>query len=101
MISESAIFVLLAASHGIITSGHHLVVQAWSLLASAAGVVVANIEAMRPAIVHVLEVLGHGVCSPKLSFLLIELLTFRGFPMVASDGCLVIGEIMELLAEEA
>ena len=77
MISESAIFVLLAASHGIVSSGCRLVTRLGPLTI-AAGVGVSHVKAMRPAIVHVLEELGCGVCGPEFGFLLIELFVIEG-----------------------
>ena len=97
MISESVVLVLLATSHGIVPSYCHLVARL-ALLTSAAGVVVSDVKAMGPAIVHVLEVLGCGVCGPKLSFLLIDLLTVGS--SVTGKGCLVVGEVPRLLSKK-
>ena len=89
MISESAIFVVLVASHGVVTSGFRLVTRLLPL-AIAAGVVGSHVEAMRPAIVQVLKVLGCGVFGPELGFLFIELFVSEG-SAVAGEGCLVVG----------
>ena len=87
--SESTIFVLLAASHGVVAGGCLLVTRLGPL-AIAAGVVGSHVEAMRPAIVQVLEELGCGVFGPELGFLFIELFLSEG-SAVAGEGCLVVG----------
>ena len=66
-------FVLLAATHVVVSGGCFLVAR-FAILAGVAVVSVSNIEAMGPAVVHVLEELGGWMLGPEVAALLSELL---------------------------